>query len=121
MLLYLLMSLLMLPLMSLSVLLLLLVLLFLTLMSLLLLFNIKTSITINPEDPSYKLFYSPCQTQEIGSNTHYLGQSEITAHFGLGFRSKNVTLVVRWPARNIHVKYVQVPPNTKLRIVRPEQ
>jgi hypothetical protein len=40
----------------------------------------------------------PVQTREIGVSTHFLGQSELTAHFGLGDGDEFVDRVlVRWP------------------------
>ena len=59
------------------------------------------------------------QTQEIGSSTHFLGQSEMAAHFGLGRDGANVTVHVEWPADNKQMTYRDVPPNTRLRVVRP--
>lgn len=61
------------------------------------------------------------QTQEIGSSTHFLGQSEMTAHFGLGRDDNNVTVRVRWPAVGIQITYADVPPNTRLRVVLPQR
>ncbi|XP_073248167.1 uncharacterized protein [Porites lutea] len=58
------------------------------------------------------------QTQQIGSSTHFLGQSSVVAHFGLGSNSGNVTVKVTWPS-NLMVTYVNVTPNTRLRVVQP--
>lgn len=59
------------------------------------------------------------QTQEIGSSTHFLGQSSLSAHFGLGRDSGNVTVKVTWPSASLHVTYIDVPPYTRLKVVRP--
>ena len=41
----------------------------------------------------------PTQLRELGVGTHFLGQSEATAHFGLGaWRRPLAEVVVRWPA-----------------------
>lgn len=61
------------------------------------------------------------QTQEIGSSTHYLGQSSHAAHFGLGQDSGNVTVKVRWPYVKMDVTYTNVTPNTRLRVLQPER
>ena len=60
------------------------------------------------------------QTQQIGSSTHFLGQSSVVAHFGLGSNSGNVTVKVTWPS-NLMVTYVNVTPNTRLRVVQPNR
>ncbi|KAK3733354.1 hypothetical protein QZH41_013682 [Actinostola sp. cb2023] len=59
------------------------------------------------------------QTQEIGSNTHFLGQSELTAHFGLGSNNGNVTVRVTWPPASFEVILTDVRPNRKIRVHRP--
>ena len=42
------------------------------------------------------------------------------AHFGLGSNSGNVTVKVTWPS-NLMVTYVNVTPNTRLRVVQPNR
>lgn len=59
------------------------------------------------------------QTQEIGSSTHFLGQSSLSAHFGLGRDSGNVTVRVTWTSAPLQVTYTDVPPNTRLRVIKP--
>ncbi|CAB4028055.1 Peroxinectin A, partial [Paramuricea clavata] len=60
------------------------------------------------------------QTQEIGSSTHFLAQSETTAHFGLGSSANNVTVHVTWPTTGSQLYIYNVPVNTRLQIVQPE-
>lgn len=60
------------------------------------------------------------QTQEIGSSTHYMGQSELTAHFGLGAGPfEAVDVVVHWPRLRVAVHYLHVERNIMLRAVPP--
>lgn len=68
-----------------------------------------------------KTYYFFFQTQEIGSSTHYLGQSSVAAHFGLGPDGGNVTVKVMWPASGMDVTYTDVIPNTRIRVIRPER
>ncbi|KAL9953645.1 hypothetical protein ACROYT_G041095 [Oculina patagonica] len=58
------------------------------------------------------------QVQEIGSSTHFLGQSSRAAHFGLGRNSGQVTVNVTWPS-GVTITYSDVPPDTRLRVVHP--
>ena len=60
------------------------------------------------------------QTQEIGSSTHFLAQSEITAHFGLGSSTSNVTVHVTWPSVGSEIYINNVPVNTRLQVVQPD-
>ncbi|XP_020605845.1 thyroid peroxidase-like [Orbicella faveolata] len=59
------------------------------------------------------------QTQEIGSSTHFLGQSSRVAHFGLGRNSGQVTVHVKWLS-GVTVTYSDVPPDTRLRVLQPD-
>lgn len=59
------------------------------------------------------------QTKEVGSETHFLGQSEITTHFGLGSETGNVNVKVTWPGGLFVVALTDVQPNTRIRVVKP--
>jgi hypothetical protein len=60
------------------------------------------------------------QTQEIGSSTHFMGQSELTAHFGLGGKSsESVQVVVHWPRLNVTVRYLYVIKNVVIKAISP--
>lgn len=61
----------------------------------------------------------PAQVREIGSSSHFLGQSERIAHFGLGDEDASVAKVcVDWPdGANVCVEHVE--PNTHLTVVQP--
>ena len=57
----------------------------------------------------------PSQLREIDAGSHYLGQSELTAHFGLGAGLDAVALVrVEWPATRRVVELTNVSRNTTL-------
>ena len=63
------------------------------------------------------------QTKEIGASTHYLGQSERIAHFGVGSDGKcpSATITALWPGwGNAVVVVSNVVPGTKLILVRPD-
>ncbi|XP_031572884.1 uncharacterized protein LOC116306893 [Actinia tenebrosa] len=59
------------------------------------------------------------QTKEVGSDTHFLGQSEITTHFGLGSESGNVDVKVTWPGGLFEVTVTDVQPNRRIRVMKP--
>jgi hypothetical protein len=60
---------------------------------------------------------SPFQFREVGAGTHYLGQSEPTAHFGLGTGSGPVAEVrVTWPKSGVQQVFRNVPRNTTLTV-----
>ncbi|MGF1465957.1 MAG: CRTAC1 family protein [Sandaracinaceae bacterium] len=62
----------------------------------------------------------PWQLRELGSVTHFQGQSEPVAHFGLGASMKVVdTVEVRWPSGRVSVLH-DVEADRRLRIVEPE-
>ena len=52
---------------------------------------------------------------EVGSRTHFLGQSEIVCHFGVGeFNRVNIT--VHWPRFGKKVSFRDVEVNQLLRV-----
>ncbi len=62
----------------------------------------------------------PGQVREVGANTHYLGQSELTAHFGLGKGTTKVAEVrVFWPKSGQTQIFRNVARNTTLVAVEP--
>eukprot|EP00794_Sanderia_malayensis_P020124 gene20124-22096_t len=69
---------------------------------------------VTVEDPS-----GHKQTSEIGSSTHFLGQSEMAAHFGLRDYSSDITVRVKWPATNQTIIISNVMSKNVLRLVRP--
>jgi hypothetical protein len=63
---------------------------------------------------------SPLQVREIGSVSHFQGQSEREAHFGLGRGVERVAqLDVRWPSGRT-VRLTDVPARQTLVLVEPE-
>ena len=59
----------------------------------------------------------PVQMRDIGSATHFLGQSELTAHFGLGDGNAPIALLqVAWPSGLVQ-ELVDVPRNQTLILV----
>uniref|UniRef100_V9GVG1 Peroxinectin n=1 Tax=Hydra vulgaris TaxID=6087 RepID=V9GVG1_HYDVU len=60
------------------------------------------------------------QTSSIGSKTNYLGQSELTAHFGLGKIEVDSQVTVFWPRTKQQVTVIGVPVNTKLDVIQPD-
>jgi hypothetical protein len=59
---------------------------------------------------------APVQIREIGTSTHYLGQSEREAHFGLGSgvgAGPVSSVLIRWPS-GLTQEYVDVARNTTL-------
>ncbi len=70
--------------------------------------GLGTFIEVTPEPGG------PTSIREIGSASGFLGQSEATAHFGLGDEIDYVSEVkVRWPS-GLTRQYVNVPKNTTL-------
>ncbi|MEY4744095.1 MAG: hypothetical protein RL272_40 [Candidatus Parcubacteria bacterium] len=64
---------------------------------------------------------APAQVREIGAATHFLGQSELTASFGLGASDKPVKeVMIRWPASGKVQTFTDVPARTILEAVEPE-
>ncbi len=62
----------------------------------------------------------PAQTREVGSASHFLGQSERVAHFGLGRDVDRVAEVeVHWPSGR-NVRLTDVPARQTLLLVEPE-
>ncbi len=60
------------------------------------------------------------QLREINAGSHFLGQSETTAHFGLGDNVDTVHSVeVEWPATGRRVVLRGVPANRSLRVTEP--
>ncbi len=63
----------------------------------------------------------PTQVREIASTSHFLGQSERIAHFGLGPSVARVAEVeVRWP-NGVVTRRTDVPANQTLRLVQPAE
>ena len=61
------------------------------------------------------------QILEIGAQTHFLGQSERTAHFGLEAAVDRVARVtVVWPATGIRTVLANVPANATIAIIEGE-
>ena len=61
------------------------------------------------------------QIREMGVSSHFLGQSELVAHFGLGRAAITVDMVtIRWPVSGLVSILRDVPPNVML-IVREGQ
>ena len=57
------------------------------------------------------------QVREVGTSTHFLGQSERVAHFGLGDGAAPVALVqIEWPSGRIQ-SLTDVPRNSSLMVV----
>lgn len=59
------------------------------------------------------------QVRQIGVATHFLGQSERVAHFGLGADAAPVTVTVTWPASGEVQVFEEVEPNQVLEVVEP--
>ena len=56
----------------------------------------------------------PTQLREIGVRGHFLGQSEITEHFGLGSEIDSVDqITIRWPVSGKVTVLRDVPANTR--------
>jgi hypothetical protein len=60
-----------------------------------------------------------CQVREIGSVSHFLGQSERVAHFGLGPGTGPVPRVVVWWPSGLAQEFAEVARNTTLVAVEP--
>ena len=57
----------------------------------------------------------PTQLREIGVRSHFLGQSEITEHFGLGSEIESVDrITIRWPVSGKVTVLENVPANTTI-------
>ncbi len=62
----------------------------------------------------------PLQVREVGASTHFLGQSERVAHFGLGDLPGSVWKVrVTWPRTGVVQEQSQVAPDQVLEFVEP--
>src|SRR5262249_258113 len=62
----------------------------------------------------------PSQLREIDAGSHFLGQSEFTAHFGLGAATTPVAEVrVEWPTTGRTQRFQNVPRNTLLVATEP--
>jgi hypothetical protein len=60
------------------------------------------------------------QIQEIGVSSHYLGQSDLVAHFGLGPGNEPVAEVkIIWPASEQAQVFTDVPRNSTLHVIEP--
>jgi hypothetical protein len=58
---------------------------------------------------------SAVQLREVGVRSHFLGQSELTEHFGLGFGATSVAmLTVTWPASGLTTVLRDVPANSTI-------
>lgn len=63
------------------------------------------------QDPNHKLVW------EVNAGTHYLAQSEFTAHFGLGASVQSVDeVLILWPS-GIQQKVLNVPTNSVLSVL----
>lgn len=62
----------------------------------------------------------PVQRREIGVSTHFLGQSERVAHFGLGDATSVAELTVHFPATGRTVTRTDVPADEVLTVVEPD-
>ena len=66
--------------------------------------------------------HGPIQVREINAGSNFLGQSETTAHFGLGGGTAAVHEVrVRWPATGRERIFTEVPRRTTLVAVEPSE
>jgi hypothetical protein len=64
----------------------------------------------------------PPQVREISGGSHFLGQSELTAHFGLGSGTHPVERVeVFWPASGRTNVFTDVPRNATLTAIEPTE
>ena len=62
----------------------------------------------------------PTQLREIGSVSHFLGQSEAIAHFGLGPDAGSIhSLEVYFPKSKTTLTYTNLTPNSTLVVVEP--
>ncbi len=62
----------------------------------------------------------PTQLREIGSVSHFLGQSEAIAHFGLGPAAGSIhSLEVYFPKSKTTLTYTNLTPNSTLVVVEP--
>ena len=60
------------------------------------------------------------QVREVGTGSHFLGQSELTAHFGLGQGNRPVDRVkIKWPTGRVQV-FRDVPRNSTLVVTESE-
>ena len=57
---------------------------------------------------------------EVGSKSHFLGQSDITQHFGVD-DATHVDIVVYWPRFERKIILSNVTTNQKLEVVAPEK
>ncbi|MFT6399538.1 MAG: hypothetical protein ACJAYU_004305, partial [Bradymonadia bacterium] len=64
---------------------------------------------------------SDSQVRQIGASTHYLGQSERVAHFGLGEAAGPVDVTIRWPRTGVVTTLESVEPNQVLTLVAPAE
>ncbi|HTK05290.1 MAG TPA: CRTAC1 family protein [Candidatus Eisenbacteria bacterium] len=62
----------------------------------------------------------PAQVREIGASTHFLGQSDKTASFGLG-RAATAEVRVTWPATGRTATFTDVPANSVLEAIEPRE
>ncbi|WP_146156320.1 CRTAC1 family protein [Enhygromyxa salina] len=62
----------------------------------------------------------PAQIRQIGVGAHFLGETELGAHFGLGEGTTSVHEVrVRWPASGEQVVLGEVAPGQRLHVIEP--
>ncbi len=62
---------------------------------------------------------APAQVREIGTSTHFLGQSERVAHFGLGAHDAPLAKVsIAWPGGHMQV-FQDLPTNSTITITEP--
>jgi hypothetical protein len=62
----------------------------------------------------------PIQVRELGTSTHFLGQSERVAHFGLGEAPEALArLTIEWPRSGLVQHLLGVEPNQTLLVIEP--
>ena len=60
------------------------------------------------------------QLRQIGAASHFMGQSERVAHFGLGEKCSSASVTVSWPSwGNATLTITGIPPNHIIKAVRP--
>jgi len=61
----------------------------------------------------------PVKVREVTASSHYLSQSEVTAHFGLGATGESVyQLTVHWPSGRVQT-LSHIPVDQEIRIIEP--
>jgi hypothetical protein len=62
----------------------------------------------------------PWQIREVGVGSHFLGEGELTQHFGLGDANVVHRVEIEWPASGILQTFDEVPANQTLLVVEGE-